>query len=110
MDFTGEIILTGILFASGVIIIYILARYNFLIRKQAVEKGFNPFNRRKSYSLVEIGCIVLNLGIGFGVCSIYTTFELSEDTFYLLVYATMFICGGIGLIGAHFIRRRLERK
>jgi hypothetical protein len=110
MDMIGETIVTGLLFTSGVLVIYILARYHYLIKKLAAEKGFNPLRSRNKYGFMQIGCIILSIGVGFGICSIYTTISLPEDTFYFLVYATLFICGGIGLMAAHMTRKKLEKK
>lgn len=106
----GEIVLATLFFISCVLIIYILARYNYLIKKLAAEKGFDPIRNRGKYGFVEIGCMVLSIGIGLGICSIYTTIELPEDTFYFLVYSTLFICGGLGLFAANFTRRKLGER
>ncbi|MEB2777350.1 hypothetical protein SYJ56_18695 [Algoriphagus sp. D3-2-R+10] len=106
-----EIIMQLLIIGSSVtLIIFILAKYNYGIKKAAIERGFNPNERKKKYTFMEIGCIVLSLGIGFGISSIFTTMMLPEDTFYFLVYATLFSCGGIGLMAAHFIRARFEKK
>ena len=103
------VLTTLIMGTSLILIVFILAGYNYRLKKALAERGINPVGRKRKYTLLEIGCIVLNLGIGFGVCALYTTLKLPEDTYYFLVYATLFGFGGIGLITAHFIRNRFDR-
>ncbi|BFP41427.1 hypothetical protein L0P88_11660 [Muricauda sp. SCSIO 64092] len=91
------------------LIVFILARYNFLIKKMRMERGDNSAFARNSYSFMDIGCIVLSFGIGLGISSIFTTLEIREDTMYLLIYATIFTCGGIGLMVAHYIRKKVGK-
>ncbi|MDD7885076.1 hypothetical protein [Flavivirga sp. 57AJ16] len=110
MDAIREIILTALLFSSCVFVVFFLARFNYLIKKLAAEKGFDPIRNREKYGFIEIGCIILGLGVGFGICAIYTTINLPEDTFYFIVYSTLFICGGIGLLAAHFMRKKFGKK
>lgn len=106
-----EIILMMIIIGGSIaFIIFVIAKYNYQAKKIIAESGFNPNESKKKYTFMEIGCIILSLGLGFGICAIYTNLKLPEDTFYFLVYATLFICGGMGLMAAHFIRKRLEKE
>lgn len=110
MENLESIVSVVALSGSVVLIIFILSRHYYLVKKVIAENGFNPNDKKRKYNFLDIGCIVLSLGIGLGISSIYTTWRLSENTFYFLVYATIFICGGIGLIVSHFIRRKLEKE
>lgn len=105
---TTENIIMGIGFFGGVVlIVYILARYTFLIRRAMIEKGmFNPPSNSNRY--LDWGCIILALGAGLLVSSIYTTLDLTEDAMDLLVWGTILIFGGIGLVIAHSIRKKQE--
>ena len=55
---------------------------------------------------LEIGCIILGMGVGLGFSAIFTVLDLSEDTMDLLIYGTIMMFGGLGLVGAHYIRQR----
>ncbi|MEM7087159.1 MAG: hypothetical protein AAF489_13310 [Bacteroidota bacterium] len=90
-------------------VVFIIAKYTYLIKKAMIEKGVmnQPNHRRTTYT--DIGCIILGLGIGFMVSSIFTEMNLSEDTTDLLVWGTISIFGGLSLLLAHFVRRKLER-
>lgn len=96
-------------FASIVLIVYILARYRYLTNRKFAESGINP-GGIKQIGLMSIGVIILFLGLGLGVSSFVSTLALPEDTYYLLIYSVIFIFGSIGLIVAHFIREKFERR
>jgi hypothetical protein len=100
--FMGLGMLTGI-----VSIVFIIARYTYLIKKAMIDRGLTSGRSNGKVRYLDIGSIVIGLGIGLMVSSIFTTMELSEDTTDLLVWGTILIFGSIGLIVAHFIRRKL---
>lgn len=106
MDILENVIMGVSVFGSAVLVVYILARYNYLIKKVIAENGGSPGAGKRRFSYMDVGCIVLSLGIGLGVSSIFTTMDLAEDTMDLLIYSTILVCGGLGLMLAHFIRRK----
>ena len=55
---------------------------------------------------LDIGCILLSLGVGLMVSTIFTTMELTEDTADLLIWGTILIFGAIGLLVAHWLRKK----
>ena len=99
----GGLIITG----GAVAIVYILARYNYLIKKAAFDRGISLQERRQRWRYLDLGCILLGLGIGLAVSSIFTFFDLKEDTMDLLVWATILIFGSLGMLATHFIRKIL---
>ncbi|MBX2965079.1 MAG: hypothetical protein KF845_02955 [Cyclobacteriaceae bacterium] len=108
MENLENIILSLCMFGSAVLVIYILARYNYLLKKALAEKGIAPTKIKISYS--EIACVVIGIAAGIGASSIFTVMNLSEDTTDLLVWSVILIGGGLGLFGAHFIRQKQERE
>ncbi|PHN03482.1 hypothetical protein [Flavilitoribacter nigricans] len=101
--------LGGLIIVGGAVaIVYILARFNYLIRKAAYERGIELSSRQNKYRYVDYGCILLGLGIGLAASSFFTLLDLKEDTMDLLVWATILIFGALGLIATHFIRKTLE--
>ncbi len=107
MESTQDLLM-GLAMLTGIVtIVFIIARYTYMIKKAMIDKGLplKPSNAKLKY--LDIGSIVIGLGIGLMVSSIFTTMELSEDTMDLLVWGTILIFGSIGLIAAHFIRRKL---
>jgi hypothetical protein len=102
--------LGGLVIISGLVLtVFIMAKYNYLIKKAMIEKGLTTEPSNVKLKFIDIGCIVISLGIGFIVSSIYTTWSLTEDTTDLLVWGTISIFGGIGLIAAQIMRRKLEK-
>jgi hypothetical protein len=95
-----------VLMAGVVVVVFIIAKYTYLIKKAMIEKGLvaQPNSRKMQY--IDLGCIIGGLGIGLMVSTIYTSMELSEDTTDLFVWGTILLCGAIGLLAAHFLRRK----
>lgn len=92
-----------------VLIVFIVARYTYLVKKTMIEKGLTTLQPNLKLKYLDIGCIVIGLGVGIMISSIFTTMEISEDTMDLLVWGTILIFGGFSLIIAHFIRKKLEK-
>ncbi|EDP71014.1 hypothetical protein FBALC1_00982 [Flavobacteriales bacterium ALC-1] len=104
----NEIIGFAIIVIALLLMVLIIARYTYLIKKELINKGVYSENRSVKYKYLDIGCIVFGLGVGLLVSSIFTSMTLSEDTTDLLVWGTILIFGAAGLVAAHFIRKKLE--
>ena len=94
-------LMTGI-----VTVIYIIARYTYLIKKAMIEKGFTNLGPSRKAQYIDISCIVMSLGLGLIVSSIFTITELSEDTVDLLTWGTILVFGAFGLLAAHWFRKK----
>ncbi len=104
LEILGGLVLVGAL----VSIVFIIAKYNYLIRKAMIEKGVYIERVTNKYRYLDIGCIVFGLGIGLLVSSVFTVMSITEDTMDLLIWGTILIFGAGGLVLAHYIRKRLE--
>lgn len=94
------------IFGSGVLVIFIIAKYTYMTKKVFAEKGMEDKTSKMSYS--EMACIVIGIALGLGASSVFTVMDLSEDTMDMLIYATILVGGGLGLLCAHFIRKKGE--
>ncbi|MEM1338755.1 MAG: hypothetical protein AAF634_09745 [Bacteroidota bacterium] len=97
-----------LLMAALVTIVFIIAKYNYLIKKAMIEKDIYVKRVTMRYRYLDLGCIVFGLGVGLLVSSIFTYTEMNGDTIDLLIWGTILIFGAGGLILAHFIRKKLE--
>ncbi|WP_375578628.1 hypothetical protein ABWH96_16605 [Marivirga tractuosa] len=95
-----------VLMAGVVVVVYIIAKYTYLIKKAMIEKGLVSQTNSRKMQYIDLGCIIGGLGIGLMVSTIYTSMELSEDTTDLFVWGTILLFGAIGLLAAHFLRRK----
>ena len=109
MEGLTEAIGAVILVAGIIIIVFILAKYNYMIKKSMIENGQEVVNNTKSYNFLDYGCIVMGIGLGLLVSTIFYERNFSEDMLDLLVWGTILIFGALGLIAAYFIRRKLDR-
>ena len=96
------------LLVALVTIVFIIAKYNYLIKKAMIDKGVYIERVNNKFRYLDIGCIVFGLGIGLLVSSVFTSMSLTEDTMDLLIWGTILIFGAAGLVLAHYIRKRLE--
>jgi len=107
MEGFESIVMCISVFGSAVLVIFIIAKYNYLIKKAYAEKGMEGSGNKVNYK--EIGCIVAGIAIGLGASSIFTIMVLPEETMELLVYATILLGGGGGLFAAQATRKKVER-
>ena len=108
MEHIQEALAALFLMAGVVTVVYIIARYSYLIKKAMIEKGLTNPNTSNKMQYLDIGCIILSLGLGLMVSTIFTTMELTEDTADLLIWGTILIFGAIGLLVAHWLRKRTK--
>lgn len=108
MEIGSAIVIGASLVISIVLVVFFLSKYNYLIKKELIQKGEGYQLPKNKFRFLELGCLLVGLGAGLGVSSIFTLMNLSEDTLDLLVWATILIFGGAGLVAAHYIRRKQE--
>jgi hypothetical protein len=97
-------------FTALVLVVYFLAKYSYLTKKALAESGHPiDFGKGNRYVYQDIACIVIGLGLGLGVSAIISEFDLSEDTMDLLIYGTISLFTGTGLLVAHFLRKSNNR-
>ncbi|WP_298513706.1 DUF6249 domain-containing protein [uncultured Kordia sp.] len=109
MESTGDILVMTSFVIGIVLIVFILARYNYLIKKAMIERGLTQGLSDAKTRYIDVGCLVLGLGIGMLVSSFFTQLDLDEGTMELIVWGIILIFGGLGVIGAHFLRKRMEK-
>ena len=96
----GLVLMTGL-----VVIVFIIAKYTYLVKRAMIEKGLVPPASSTGIRYLDIGCIAGGLGAGLLISTIYTSMSLSEDAMDLLVWGTILLCGSAGLMAAHFLRK-----
>lgn len=102
-----DVIGAVVLMSGVVVIIFIIARYTYLVKKSMIENGVPSSNKAKKTRLLDFGCISGGLGFGLMVSSIFSAIDLDENTTDLLVWGTILIFGAMGLILAYFLRSKL---
>jgi NAD/NADP transhydrogenase beta subunit len=95
-----------VLMAGVVAVVFIIAKYTYLIKKAMIEKGLVAQTPSKKLQYIDIGCILGALGFGLIIATTFTSLNLTEDTTDLLVWGTVLICGALGLFLAHYLRRK----
>ena len=108
MENYNEALMFVAIIIALLLIVFIIARYNYLIKREMIQQGIYIQNRNVKYKYLDLGCIVFGLGVGLFISSIFTSIDLTEDTTDLLVWGTILIFGAAGLVTAHFIRKKLE--
>ena len=108
MNNAYEILVMLGMFAATAVIIYILARYIYLTKKAILENGGVMTGSQNRSRYAEWGSIVLAIGLGLMASSVFPMMNMPEDTMDLLVFGTVMLFGGIGLIIAQYIRKRFD--
>ena len=108
MNQLSEILGGLVIFSGIVLIVFILAKYNYLIKKEAFQQDKHDFVALNKYRYLDFGFLVVGVGVGLGVAGLFYLFDLNEVTLELLTYAFPLIFGGLGLVVAQFFRRKLD--
>ncbi|MCX6325099.1 MAG: hypothetical protein NT144_00380 [Bacteroidia bacterium] len=107
--------LTGILvpitfFALIGIVVFFTLKYNYQIKKALIDKGGEIDLTKRKFPFLEIGLTLLGIGLGLAVSVIPKSSNLPEVSQNLLIGACILIFGGLGLVSAFIIRRRIEKQ
>jgi len=95
-------------FALIVLVVFFIAKYNYQIKKAILDKGGSIELTKKRFPFLEIGVTILGIGLGLGFSVIPQSSNLPEGSKGLLIGACILLFGGLGLVSAFFIRRRLD--
>lgn len=87
-----------------VLIVFIIAKYAYQVKKAMIEKGLALPQEETRIRYIDLGCIIIGLGVGLLISSFYVNLNLSEDTTDLLAWGTICLTTGGGLMLAHRIR------
>lgn len=94
-----------IIILGAVSIVYIIAKYTWLIKKMMLEKGIKPQPLLQNVNILDVGIILFFLGLGVLLCAFYPSLNLDEDTTDLLVWGTILIAGSLGPLSIHLLRK-----
>lgn len=110
MEHLVETLVPLAFFASIVLVVYFTSKYNYQIKKEILEKGGDIKLAKKKFPFLEIGLIILGIGLGLAASVFPQSSDLPEDSKGLLVGACVLLFGGGGLVSAYLIRRNLDGK
>jgi len=98
-------------FASIVLVVYFTTKFNYQIRKAILEKGGDiGLDSKMKFPFLEIGLTILGIGLGLAISVIPQISNLPHYAKDVLSGACILLFGGLGLVSAFFIRRRLDER
>jgi hypothetical protein len=97
-------------FAMIVLLVYFTSKYNYQTKKALLEKGVNIELTKRRFPFLEIGFTAIGIGLGLALAVFPLASNLSEESKGLLIAAFTTLFGGVGLVTAFLIRRRLDEK
>jgi hypothetical protein len=92
------------------LVIYFTSKFNYQIKKAIIDKGGDIELAKRKFPFLEIGLTILGIGVGLAVAVIPQSSSLAEESKGLLIGASILLFGGLGLVSAFFLRRRLNEK
>jgi len=97
-------------FALIGLVVFFTTKFSYQTKKAILDKGGKIELAKKKFPLLEIGLTIVGLGIGLATAVIPQSSGLPEDSKGLLVAACILLFGGLGLVSAFYIRKRLDEK
>jgi len=110
MENLSETLVPIAVFAMIVLIVYFIGKFRYQTNKAILEKGGNIELSKKKFPLIEIGLTVIGIGVGLGLSVFAQASNLTEDTKGLLIGACITFFGGLGLVSAYLIRKKIEKE
>jgi hypothetical protein len=97
-------------FATVILIVFFSVKYRYQIRKAIIEKGGNiEFPKRKFYFL-EFGSALLGVGLGLVIAAFIQSSGLNSDSKLMMSLALPTFFGGLGLVVAYSVRRKIDKE
>lgn len=110
MGYYEDVLMALVLITGAVIVVFIIAKYNYLVKNAMIEKGLVSQAGSKKMKYIDLGCILGGLGIGLMMSTIYRELGLTGDTADLLAFGTVLIWGAAGLFTANYFRRKFDNQ
>jgi hypothetical protein len=100
---------------SLALMIIFLRSYENRERMAMIERGLNPGDFRRQWRFsnldphrsVRIACTAIGIGVGLFLGNIMRSFDFLDKGG--IVWGTICICGGLGLLIGHFIQQGLTK-
>jgi len=110
MDKLVEILVPVAFFATIVLIVFFTVKYSHKTKMAILEKGGSLDTTKKKLPFLEIGSILLGIGLGLGIALILQFFDFAPERNLQLSSACALLFGGAGLVSAFIIRRKIEKQ
>jgi len=104
------ILITIAFFALIVLVVYFVTKYNYQVKKAILDKGGNIELAKRNFPFLEIGLTIIGVGLGLAISVIPQSSNLHGDSKDLLIGACILFFGGVGLVSAFFIRKKIDEK
>ena len=92
-----------------VLIVYFTSKFKYQTNKAILEKGGSIESSKFKFPYLETGLTALGIGIGLGLAAIFNHLFPVQDTKDMMTGSFVMLFGGLGLVLAFFIRKKLEK-
>lgn len=110
MNSLAEIFVPITFFSLIFLIVYFTSKFNYQIKKAILDKGGNIELTKRKFPFLEIGLTILGFGLGLAISVIPQSSNLSVDAKDLLTGGCILFFGGLGLVSAFFIKKKIEKQ
>lgn len=102
--------LTALTMVIGIIsIVFILAKYNFLVKKAMYENNATPPDPSVRLTAIDFGFVLVGIGFGLGVATLFILFELKPIVEELVLYIFPLVFGGLSLVVSYLFKKKLAK-
>lgn len=106
----AEVLIPVAFFTMITLVVYFTARFNYLTKKEVLEKGGDVEMAKRRFPFFELGITVIGIGVGLIFAVIPQSMNLPENIQGLFTGASILIFGGAGIVTSFFIRKKIDAK
>jgi divalent metal cation (Fe/Co/Zn/Cd) transporter len=103
----AEIVIPMSMFAMVVLIVFFVSKYNYQTKKLLIENGQKIDTPKRKVGL-EFGFTLAGAGVGLLLAMVFGLFDIFEPFMGLIIPGSILAFGGIGLVQAFYIRKKMD--
>jgi len=106
----AEVLIPVAFFTMLTLVVYFTARFNYLTKKEILEKGGGIEMAKRRFPFFELGITIIGIGVGLLFAVIPQSMNIPENIQGLFTGASILVFGGAGIVLAFFLRKKLDAK
>ncbi|MFV0291536.1 MAG: hypothetical protein ACK5IJ_11680 [Mangrovibacterium sp.] len=103
-------VVPGTFFTMAALMVYWVMKYRYQTKKAILEKGGDISESKRPFPFLEVGLMAIGIGVGLAIGTAFQFMAIPAEAVDKITGACMLLFGGLGIVIAFFIRRKIDEK